>query len=135
MVALALCGSFSLACATPVHAMDGVQTPIATEFRAVGYDPLWLLEVDGRGVVRFSVDGENADVQLSAKGLILGTRSSGVVYGSRTDAHELLAEIAEVTCLDAVSGSHLTHTVTIRLDAREYRGCGRGFKTSDTASQ
>lgn len=114
------------------------QAPLAViEFCAVGYDPKWLLEVDRQGPVRFRVEGADAIVHSSATGLNgnLGTRSSGVIYGARTETHELVAEILEMDCMDAISGERLTHVVTIRVDAREYRGCGRGFGVSEAADQ
>ena len=132
--ALALCALFSFVCATQAHALArGEQATFANvDFRAVGYGPPWLFEVDGRGNVRFMVEGAGPIVHSSATDLGLSTRSSGVIYGALTETQQLLAEILEIPCLDALSGEHLTHTVTIRLNGREYRGCGRSYNETAT---
>lgn len=132
---LASCVVFSLVGATLAHATrDGLPPPGIVEFRAVGHDPRWFLEVDGKGAAHLSMAGGGGIVHVSTRGFGVGPRSSGLIYGAVTETRAFVAEIVEIDCLDAISGERLTHTVTIRLDSREYRGCGRGYKTSDTAS-
>lgn len=115
--------------AGPDAALPGV------EFRAVGYDPRWVFEEDRQAGIRFSVDGGKATIILPTPGLGLGNGSTGAVYGASSESHDLLAEIQEINCQDAISGERLSHTVTIRLDGREYRGCGKGLRAGETANR
>lgn len=132
---LGLCALFLFCCATPGYASPvELQPPSVTvEFRAVGHDPRWLLEVDRKGAAHLIMAGGGHIVRLSATGFDMGPRSSGLIYGTSTETRAFVAEIVAADCLDAISGERLTHTVTIRLNAREYRGCGRGFKAGEIA--
>ena len=48
-----------------------------------------------------------------------------VTYAARPAAHALSVEIVRQECRDAMSGERHPTTAVVRLDGREYRGCGR----------
>ena len=47
------------------------------------------------------------------------------IYDATTEAHRLTINIRQDVCHDTMSGEEMTHTVTVVLDGKEYRGCGR----------
>jgi hypothetical protein len=72
----------------------------------------------------FAEDRGGSLVLTSAPVVGEPARPGGMIYGARTGAQEIVAEIATVGCTDARSGKRLTHHVTIHFQGREYRGCG-----------
>lgn len=118
-------------------ALQAMEPQLAAErasidFRAAGYDPAWLFELEGRGGIRFVADGRTTVVP-AVREFAVSPAQGGIIYGTRTGSQELLAEIVQLSCADAVSGERLSHTVTIRLDGREYHGCGRRVRAGDAA--
>ena len=101
-------------------------------FRAAGSDPSWLFELQRAGSVRFVAEGHTIVVS-AARDFIVSAAHRGVIYGAHSDTRELVADIVEIACSDAISGERLTHTVTIRLDGREYHGCGRRVINGEVA--
>jgi uncharacterized membrane protein len=120
------CALLSLGFAGVTQAMElAVEgAPSTIDFRAAGYEPPWFFELERPGGIRFSTEGRTT-VVLPARDFTVSAAQRGVIYGTRSDAHELVAEIVEMSCSDSISGERLSHTVTIRLDSIEYHGCGR----------
>ena len=46
-------------------------------------------------------------------------------YRVQTNEHELIIVLQGKRCRDSMSGEPLETTVTVILDDKEYRGCGR----------
>jgi putative lipoprotein len=93
------------------------------DFRAVGQEPGWFAEIDdGKSIYVFADYGEKK-VTTPAPA---PRDSAGVrLYEVTKEATRLTIRIETVPCADAMSGEQMTHTVTMNLDGREYRGCGR----------
>jgi putative lipoprotein len=55
------------------------------------------------------------------------TRNStgATTYDATGEGHHLTVIIRERVCHDGMSGDEMTHEVTVKLDGKEYRGCGR----------
>ena len=47
------------------------------------------------------------------------------IYDVTTEAHRLTINSRREVCHDSMSDEEMTHTVTVVLDGKEYRGCGR----------
>lgn len=124
----------SLGFAIASHAMEAQPeaAPPSIDFRAAGYNPPWLFELVRPGGIRFIADGRTTVVS-AARDFIVSAAHRGVIYGAHSDTRELVAEVVEIGCADAISGERLSHTVTIRLDGREYHGCGRRVMNGETA--
>lgn len=131
---LLTCALLSLGFATASQAMEPQPdaAPPSIDFRAAGYDPVWHFELERRGGIRFVADGRTTVVP-PVRDFAVSATHAGIIYGTRTESHELLADIVQLSCADAVSGERLSHTVTIRLDGREYHGCGRRVRHSEAA--
>ena len=123
-----------LGCAAASHAVEpqADTEPVHIDFRAAGYDPAWLFELERRGGIRFISDGRTTVVP-PVRDFSVSPVHAGIIYVTRTDSHELLADIVQLSCSDPVSGERLSHTVTIRVDGREYHGCGRRVSNGEVA--
>ena len=93
------------------------------DFRAVGQEPGWVVEVK---------DEENITAVLDYGGtsLLMPTPDSKtaedgtVTYDASTDTDHLVLSIRGKTCVDPMSGESHPSTVELVVNAKPYRGCG-----------
>jgi uncharacterized membrane protein/heat shock protein HslJ len=85
-------------------------------YRAIGTEPFWDLEI-GRDLV-FTDRGNDVSVTQPAPAPIQGT--AGPIY--RTP--RLAVNITHTSCSDGMSDRTYPDTVHVRVDGRNYRGCG-----------
>ena len=94
------------------------------DVRAVGQEPGWYVEItrgDGLlAVVDYGQDTLRAPAPEPEEG-----PGGERVYRVITAEHELAVVLEERECRDAMNGMLHPLTVTLRLDGRELRGCGR----------
>ena len=103
---------------------------LGVEFRAVGQEPGWTLELDEGRSMRFIGNYGNEVVVTPAPAP--GRDSTlGTTWTARTEAHTLTLIAREAACRDAMSGEAFSHTVTVRVDGTERRGCGRPLRTGE----
>jgi putative lipoprotein len=95
-----------------------------TDFRAVGQEPGWLLEIrkarEMRLITAYGADTAVTPVPPDRTDSATGAR----IYHAVTEAHDLLVLIQPTACTDVMSGESYETTVTITLDGRDLRGCG-----------
>jgi putative lipoprotein len=95
------------------------------DFRAVGQEPGWWLEISGRDL-ELAVDyGERRLTLREPKRELEGGRR---VYRGTADGHAVEVGLEKRRCEDAMSGEAFTTTVTVELDGETYRGCGRTLR-------
>lgn len=96
------------------------------EFRATGNEPGWHLEIEQGRRIAFITDYGKTTVYAP---LPQPTVAEGrATYQARTQTHELTVSIERRECRDTMSGEAFEAFVTVRLDAREYRGCGQALQ-------
>ena len=101
--------------------LDGV------DFRALGQEPGWLLEITrGRNIVLEADYGENRYVFPAAEPEV-DAASGRMRYVTALPDHRLEVLIESEPCRDIMSGFPFPSTVTITLDGRTLRGCGRAL--------
>lgn len=95
-------------------------------FRGIGRGPGWLLEIDGEWI-RFVYDsGER--ILARTPDPVPGP-GMGATYQGRTDEGRELTVILEGRpCTEVMSGEAFETAVTVRLDDKELRGCGRTLR-------
>lgn len=101
---------------------------LGAEYRAVGQEPGWTVEVDEERRIQFVGDYGSTRVATPAPPPATETAAAGanrVTYTARTAAHTLVLEVVRQACRDDMSGEAFPTTAVLRLDGREYRGCGR----------
>lgn len=90
-------------------------------YRAGGNEPDWALRLTP-GTLSLQLDRGAARLETA-----LPARQSipdGYRYESRDGSRSLRVDVVRKTCRDTMSGMTFPDTVTIRLDARDLRGCG-----------
>jgi putative lipoprotein len=93
------------------------------DFRAVGQEPGWFLEIDNEKQIRVVYD--YAEHQLVAPVASPATKGSTVFYDMMVDSQRVLITIEEAPCNDAMSGEAFPRSVAVTIGARTLRGCGR----------
>lgn len=92
------------------------------QFRAIGQEPGWLLEIDDRWMLFvYEYGADTLRVRVPEP----ETEGQVTVYRAETDGHALLARIEVGDCQDIMSGERFPVTVSVELDGREFEGCGR----------
>lgn len=94
------------------------------DFRGVGQEPGWLLDVYQQGRIRFLWDyGENlADFPLPAPAY---PQEGATQYQTQADGRSLTVTIRRAPCQDAMSGEAYPSRVEVVIDGRTLSGCGR----------
>jgi len=123
-LAAALCAPIPAVEAGDVLALRA-ETETRVDIRAAGHTPDWTFALDREGRMSFEAERAQPVIVLTAPVSGPPAVSGGMIYGARTEAQELVAEVATTGCTDAKSGERLTHYVTIRLNGQEYHGCGK----------
>jgi putative lipoprotein len=91
------------------------------EFRAVGQEPGWFLEIDQEREMRLLYDYAEREARAPAP--------APVTTGGTTsyEAGRLRVVSEERPCSDAMSGESFPRRVIVTIDGRELRGCGRSL--------
>lgn len=94
------------------------------DFRAIGQEPSWHLELEEEREIRFVVNDERhvfSPVPRPSRGI----ESPSLFYAVRSDGKTLNLIIEQTPCEDTMSGERFPATVTVELNGETYRGCGR----------
>jgi hypothetical protein len=105
---------------------NGIFFEVAREsdFRAVGQEPGWLLEIRHARELRLITD-YGADTVVAPVPPVGTDPATGArTYHAVTAARDLRVLIQPTACTDAMSGEPYETTVTVTLDGRAYHGCG-----------
>jgi heat shock protein HslJ/uncharacterized membrane protein len=110
---------------------DGVFFELARDrdFRAVGQEPGWQLEIRMGSEMRFTYDYGQGSAVTPAARAVLDARTGTRSFHARTESNDLRIEIVPVKCEDAMSGKPYPATVTVTLNDRSFRGCGEPLAT------
>ena len=102
---------------------------MGAEYRAVGQEPGWAVEVDEEHGITFVGDYGSTRVTVPAPRPTTESAAppgpNRVTYTANAGARALVVEVVRQACRDAMSGEPSPTTAVVRLDGREYRGCGR----------
>ncbi len=94
------------------------------DFRGVGQEPGWLVDVDLDRQVRWI--GSYGEVRFATPPPdTVEVSEDSVIWRVVTDEHELTVEVRSRPCRDAMSGRPFSHSVRVRVDGEELTGCGR----------
>jgi len=92
------------------------------DFRAVGQEPGWYLEVDHESEMRLRYDyAEREAVMPAPQPLVTGNQT---MYAAATREHTLSVISENRTCHDGMSGAEYPNTVVVTIDGRALQGCG-----------
>ena len=110
---------------------DGVFFELARDrdFRAVGQEPGWQLEIRVGSEMRFTYDYGKGSAVTPAARAQLDARTGTRTFHAVSETNDLRADIVPVGCQDSMSGKHYPATVTVTLNDRSFRGCGENLAT------
>lgn len=93
------------------------------EFRAVGQEPGWLVEIaEGR---RLHVLADYGEVEFFTSAPRVAAEPDGAtVYRANSERGEVVVSVREEACEDVMSGQRFPRSVTLALEGRVLEGCG-----------
>ncbi len=111
---------------------DGVFFELARDrdFRALGQEPGWQLEIRKGAEMRFTYDYGRDMAVTPATRLQVDSSTGTRTYHAVTEENDLLVVIVPVACTDSMSGRPFTATVSVTLNGRIFRGCGEELATA-----
>ena len=95
------------------------------DFRAVGNEPGWYLEISGKTRILLVTDYGQKRYRFETQRPVNDQTARSTTYRARGPEHRLKVMIAAETCHDTMSGEAFESTVTVWLDGKTYHGCGR----------
>jgi len=98
------------------------------EFRALGQEPGWFLEIMPGGKLVFVTNYGTERHEFVTPDPIVGPSGESTVYRARDAGHELTVLVENRPRRDPMSGELFEATVTVTLDGRTHRGCGRALR-------
>jgi putative lipoprotein len=95
------------------------------DFRAVGQEPGWLLDIHEEDSIALMTDYGQAHYRFPPVEPETEGRAGRSVYRIETEAHRATIVVDDEPCRDSMSGWPYEMTVLLTLDGREFDGCGR----------
>jgi heat shock protein HslJ/uncharacterized membrane protein/predicted small lipoprotein YifL len=99
------------------------------DFRGIGQEPGWQIEIRKGSEMRFTYDYGKASVTTPAPRAQVDETTGRQTFQAMSGANELTVEIVPVACEDSLSGRPFAATVIVTLDERTFRGCGEELAT------
>ena len=99
------------------------------DFRGVGQEPGWQLELRKGSEIRFTYDYGKGTAVTPAPRPSVDPGNGTQTYHAVSEANDLKVVIVPVSCADSMSGRPFPATVTVTLNGRAYRGCGEELAT------
>ncbi|MGE0044186.1 MAG: COG3650 family protein [Hyphomonadaceae bacterium] len=97
--------------------------PQGVEFRAVGQEPGWMLDITS---VALDLTLDYGDTRLTLPPRPPSYPEEGVTrYETRNNEHTLTVTITRTPCADSMSGAQYPARAEIVIDGRRLEGCGR----------
>jgi putative lipoprotein len=102
---------------------DGLRAA-GVDFRAVGQEPGWILDVYTRGIIKFVWDYGEQYGEFAVAGPTY-PQEGATRYEANSDGRALAVTIRRAPCEDVMSGEAYPSTVEVVIDGRTLSGCGR----------
>jgi heat shock protein HslJ/uncharacterized membrane protein len=99
------------------------------DFRGVGQEPGWQLELRKGSEIRFTYDYGKGTAVTPAPRPSVDPGNGTQTYHAVSEANDLKVVIVPVSCADSMSGRPFPATVTVTLNGKAYRGCGEELAT------
>jgi putative lipoprotein len=97
------------------------------DFRAVGNEPGWHLEIRNGDRLHFVYDYGQSEVIAPAPDPLVEAGSRQATYDIQTDTYMLTVRIHGSECIDSMSGETFESSVVVDLDGKTFQGCGRAL--------
>ena len=97
------------------------------DYRAVGNEPGWSLEVHSQKSIILTTDYGKTRHEFTAPEAEIDKTNRITTYRAKESGHELSLIISGEACLDSMSGEEFSSKATVILDGKILRGCGRAL--------
>ena len=97
------------------------------DFRAVGNEPGWDLEIRNGDNLKFVYDYGQSELIVPAPVPQEDAEAQQAVYDVQNDAYALTVRILAGPCLDSMSGEQFESHVFVDLGGKTFQGCGRAL--------
>jgi heat shock protein HslJ/uncharacterized membrane protein len=99
------------------------------DFRGLGQEPGWQLEIRKGADIRFIYDYGQRTVTAPVAKPQVDPESGTRTWQATSAGNDLRAVVVPVRCSDVMSGRPFPATVSVTLNGRSYRGCGQELAT------
>jgi heat shock protein HslJ/uncharacterized membrane protein len=99
------------------------------DFRGIGQEPGWQLEIRKGADIRFIYDYGQRTVTAPVAKPQVDPESGTRTWQATSAGNDLRAVVVPVRCSDVMSGRPFPATVSVTLNGRSYRGCGQELAT------
>ena len=98
------------------------------DFRAIGNEPSWILEVVNGDTILFADFYDKINKYMFTKPeLEVDQSARKTVYKAKNEWHVLTVTIIGTPCHDTMSGELFESRVTVELDDKSFNGCGKAL--------
>jgi membrane-bound inhibitor of C-type lysozyme len=97
------------------------------DFRAVGNEPGWILEIMTSDKIRFVSNYGQDRHEFATPKPKIDKQAHITTYTTHNDANTLTVTIHGKPCRDSMSGESFATIVTVTLDNTKFQGCGRAL--------
>jgi len=98
------------------------------DFRAVGNEPGWSLEIDNDGSILFINNYGEDQYVFATPEPVIDQQSGTTIYLVQDAGHTVTIILRDQQCHDDMSGEPFDTTVTLIFDGRRLRGCGKALR-------
>lgn len=97
------------------------------DFRATGNEPGWYMEISNRYDILVVTDYGQTTYRFPSASLESEPDSRTATYRARSENDSAEIVITRAPCRDSMSGEAFPAAVSVRINDREYRGCGKAL--------
>lgn len=96
------------------------------DFRAVGNEPGWVLEISNKTEILFITDYGQSRYNFASTEVTSATQGLTTIYEGKNN-NQIEVTIYSTRCGDSMSGEMFPVTVKVRLNKKVHSGCGRAL--------
>ena len=104
------------------------------DYRAVGNEPGWLLEIIEDGSTRFEADYGELTLEFATPAPRRDPATGDRVYLWSEGGRTVELRLRDASCQDTMASLSFPLTVSVELDGRRFEGCGRALAGAETPS-
>ena len=97
------------------------------DFRAVGNEPGWVLEISNKADILFITDYGQSRHEFISANVSSATQGLTTIYEARNEQDQIEIKLTARRCGDTMSDEKFPVTVNVLLNQKEYNGCGRAL--------
>lgn len=97
------------------------------DFRAIGNEPGWVLEISNRSDILFIADYGSREYRFADASMESDRGTGEALYRASAGADQIAIRLIAGECSDTMSGERFESAVSVELNGRRYQGCGRAL--------